>query len=76
MSRSKKKSKIRSMTTASSEKQDKREANRKLRRVVKQKINNSEEAVLPELREVSDIWNFNKDGKTYDSAMGAKEMRK
>ncbi|QHI35520.1 hypothetical protein IMCC3317_08660 [Kordia antarctica] len=75
MSRSKNKTKIYGNTTASSEKENKRDANRKFRRVVKQKVK-SEEMELPELREVSNVWCFNKDGKRYNPEMTEKELRK
>lgn len=42
-----------------SNKQDKRFANRKLRRTVKQQLKNwTEYTVLPELREISNIYDF------------------
>ncbi len=75
MSRSKKKTKIQGITTAKSEKNNKQEANRKLRRLVKQKVTKEEEE-LPLLREVSDVWTFDKDGKKYQSDMTEKELRK
>ncbi|PKH51257.1 hypothetical protein CXF68_11455 [Tenacibaculum sp. Bg11-29] len=75
MSRSKKKNKIHGNTTAKSEKENKQDANRKLRRTTKQKVS-SGETILPKLREVSNIWNFNKDGKTYNLEMSEKELRK
>lgn len=75
MSRSRKKSKIHGITTAESEKQDKQEANRRLRRVVKQKVNQGE-TELPELREISNIWGFAKDGKIYHPETPKKLMRK
>ncbi|AXG69524.1 hypothetical protein KORDIASMS9_01747 [Kordia sp. SMS9] len=75
MSRSYKKIKIRGITTATSEKKDKRAANRKLRRIIKQK-NILEETVLPKLREISNVWAFDKDGKIYDAEMIEKELRK
>lgn len=75
MSRSKKKTKIHGFTTAKSEKENKRDANRKLRRIVKQKVN-SGKAELPELREVSNVWSFDKDGKRYNPEMTEKELRK
>ena len=53
------------MTSADSEKQDKRDANRKYRRIVKQQVNNGT-VELPGVREVSDVWGFSKDGKFYD----------
>ncbi|MGG6230487.1 hypothetical protein [Tenacibaculum sp. SDUM215027] len=75
MSRSKKKTKIHGNTTAKSEKENKQDANRKLRRIVKQKVN-SGKTELPELREVSNVWSFDKDGKRYNSEMTEKELRK
>lgn len=75
MSRSRKKNKMHGNTTAKSEKENKQDANRKLRRATKQKVN-SGETILPKLREVSNIWSFNKDGKTYNSKMSEKELRK
>lgn len=49
-----------------SEKQDKRKANRKLRRKIKVIISkNPYNEIYPCLREVSDVWCFNKDGKTW-----------
>jgi hypothetical protein len=75
MSRSRKKSKIYWFTTATSEKEDKRRANRKLRRVVK-KQNKLDEALQPKLREVSNVWAFDKDGKRYDKSMTNRDLRK
>jgi hypothetical protein len=49
-----------------SEKKDKSLANRKLRHKIKRLLKqNSEIEVLPILRELSDIWCFNKDGKSW-----------
>lgn len=75
MSRSEKKTKIRGTTTAKSEKENKQKANREYRRVVKQKIK-SNESELPEIRETSNVWSFDKDGKKYDSEMTNKDLRK
>lgn len=75
MSRSRKKRKIRGITSANSEKQSKRKANRRLRRIVNQKVKEGE-VDLPGLREVSDIWEFDKDGKTYNPEMSDKDLRK
>jgi len=75
MSRSRIKSKIHGITTAKSEKQDKRIANRRLRRAVKQKPK-TDDTIFPIMREISDVWSFEKDGKTYYEGMTAKEMRK
>lgn len=49
---------------AESEKQDKRKANRNYRRKVRISISKGEE-FQPMVREVSDVWKFGKDGKTY-----------
>lgn len=74
MSRSKKKTKIQGITTAKSEKENKQKANRKFRRKIKQKISPEEE--LPQVREISNIWDFDKDGKKYKPDMTEKELRK
>jgi hypothetical protein len=75
MSRSEKKTKIRGITTAKSEKENKQEANRKYRRIVKQKVK-SKESELPKIKEISNVWSFDKDGKIYDSEMTDKDLRK
>ncbi|WBU90323.1 hypothetical protein [Cellulophaga omnivescoria] len=75
MSKSEKKTKIRGITTAKSEKENKQDANRKYRRIVKQKVKYNE-SELPKIREISNVWSFNKDGKKYDSEMTHKDLRK
>ena len=75
MSRSRRKLKIRGNTSAASEKQSKLKANRKLRRLTKETLKKGREAV-PLLREISDHWNFEKDGKKYDPALSEKQLRK
>lgn len=60
MSRSKRKTPVFGITTARTEKQDKRMANRKLRRKTRVDPENA-----PALREVSDVWGFAKDGKKF-----------
>ncbi len=75
MSRSRKKTKIHGITIASSEKENKRGANRKFRRLTRQKIK-SDDPVLPEMREVSNVWDFDKDGKRYNPNMTDKDLRK
>lgn len=50
------------ITSRDSEKQDKREANRKLRRVARYLIKCGK-FELPLLREISNVWGFGKDGK-------------
>lgn len=60
---------------SSSEKKDKRRANRKLRKKIKQSMNR-EFDILPYLREVSDVWGFAKDGKIYNINPKEEWMRK
>jgi hypothetical protein len=62
VSRSRKKVPIAAITTSTSEKEEKRDANRKLRRMTREKVKKGEEE-LPGIREVSDVWDFSKDGK-------------
>lgn len=50
-----------------SDQRDKRRANRRLRTRVKVQLHHDAE-VLSVLREVSDVWTFNKDGKSYWSS--------
>ena len=78
MSRSQRKTAISGITTAATEKTDKRESNRLERRRVKSVlISNRGIEILPAKREVSDIWNMAKDGKIYfDVSKNPKLMRK
>ena len=62
MSRSRKKTPVCGITTARSEKQDKRLANRRLRRGQKQAVERGDE-LLPLMREKSNVWSFAKDGR-------------
>ncbi len=75
MSRSRRKSKNRGITTAATEKQDKRDANRKFRRRINLKVKQGD-TELPLLKELSNVWSFDKDAKIYDPKMSAKDMRK
>jgi hypothetical protein len=75
MSRSKRKHKIFPITIARSEKDNKQIANRKLRRKTREKIKNQEEN-LPTIREISDIYNWNKDGHMYNPNATKRELRK
>ena len=78
MSRSRKKTPVRAITTAHSEKQDKRLYNRRYRRVLKDMIHSDpERELLPHLREYSDPWLMDKDGKyRFDPVENPKRMRK
>lgn len=64
MSRSFKRSPFIGTTNSTTEKQEKRTANRHLRRAVRRKIGETSDAMeLPLLREVSNVWSMSKDGK-------------
>jgi len=78
MSRSRRQQPFCGITTAQSEKQDKRDYNRRFRRVSKQQIQLAPEAdVKPDLREYSNPWNLSKDGKQrFDAVRLPKLMRK
>lgn len=80
MSRSRKKTPIHGITTARSEKDDKRMAHGKQRAAEKQaitKIMGGEEVPLPLQRETSNPYTFEKDGKMiFDPAEYPKLMRK
>lgn len=75
MSRSVKKTPKKGVTGAKSEKDDKREANRKLRRTnkVKLKAGNAEPKSI---KEVSNVWGFEKDGKQFLAKPSPKDLRK
>jgi hypothetical protein len=75
LSRSYRRTPIFGITTSRSEKQDKAFANRRLRRKVKVCLAADNEE-LPLLREISNVWSFDKDGKSYCLDPSAKEMRK
>ncbi|WP_158730184.1 MULTISPECIES: hypothetical protein [unclassified Flavobacterium] len=75
MSRSWIKNKIVGYTKKESEKRDKTIANKRYRRLVKVRIAKRSE-VLPLIREISNIYQFDKDGKHYYAGMTKLEMRK
>jgi len=58
------------ITNTASEKQDKRQTNRLLRRKVKQG------KIFLTLRDVSNVWAFGKDGKVFQHFASARDMRK
>jgi len=73
MSRSRRKTPVTGLTTARSEKDDKRIINRGMRRLTKQKLRNMDDAeaiILPENpNEIMNVWSMNKDGRQrYDKA--------
>ena len=78
MSRSRRKTPIGSITTADSEKKDERDYNRRYRRVAKQAVESGDESkALPILREHSDPWGMDKDGKApFDPRKNPRLLRK
>ncbi|MBV8326065.1 hypothetical protein [Chryseobacterium sp.] len=64
MSRSRRKTPITGVTTADTEKENKRKANRKLRRLNRIKIHKGDFNLF-QVREISNVWEFDKDGKHY-----------
>ena len=71
MSRSYKHTTISAITTAQSEKRDKRLANRRFRRISKHRVKIEAEPLI-HLNEISDVWDFQKDGKRYFDSDEAK----
>ena len=78
MSRSKRKTSIAGNAFSCSEKQDKRDYNRRYRSACKQSLHiDFERELLPHLREYSNPWSMNKDGKNwFDAKKYPKMMRK
>ncbi len=78
MSRSRRKTAIGGILDKESEKQDKRIYNRRYRRVFKQCLHiNPFAEIFPHLREYSNPWNMNKDGKRwFDENEYPNRMRK
>lgn len=64
MSRSRKRTPITGNCKCDSEKQEKRKANRRLRRIVRASVRVGADP-LPVIREVSNVWTWGKDGKTW-----------
>jgi len=78
MARSKRKTPIRGITTAESEKQDKQLAHRRYRRKTKAVLQQVPDAeIFPHVRELSNPWSMGKDGKVrFDPKKYPKNMRK
>ena len=75
MSRSFKHTTISGITTATSEKRDKQLANRRFRRISRHRVKIEREPLI-DLDEISDIWDFQKDGKRYFFSDEAKKFPK
>ena len=75
MSRSKIKIPISGITTAPSDKEGKRQANRAFRRNTRMEVLKGKE-IVSLLREVSNVWSFPKDGKIYWKNLDVRYLRK
>ncbi len=77
MSKSRKKTSIGGITNSVSEKHDKRIYNRRFRRICKQSLHIDYEQELPQLKQYSNPWGMDKDGKKwFDEKKYPKRMRK
>ena len=78
MARSRKKTPIIGISTATSEKSDKVAAHRRERRKVHVGLKTkADQDALPHRREVSDVWGYAKDGKIYKAPwLRPKDLRK
>ena len=75
MSRSRKKTPKTGITTAGTEKKNKREANRKFRRVTKIQVKKGD-SQFTDIKEISNVWSFDKDGKRFLKKPAKKDFRK
>jgi len=75
MSHSLRKTPIVGIANCQSEKKDKQLANRRFRRIVRYLIK-SKKTSLPQIRELSNVWNFGKDGKAYIKGLDDIFLRK
>ncbi|TDS11714.1 hypothetical protein B0I21_10755 [Sphingobacterium paludis] len=75
MSRSVRKTKIFGITTAETEKQDKRRWNRTFRKVCKKLIRLEKDPPI-KIQGVTDVWDGAKDGKRYYRQATKKDMRR
>ena len=78
MSRSRKRTPIWGRSSSTSEKEDKRDYNRRYRRMCKQFLHVHPDCeLMPHLREYSDDWGMAKDGKVwFDKQLYPERMRK
>ena len=78
MSRSRRETPIAGFSFADPEKQEKRQANRRIRHSVRRVLRTEPSTeVLPHNRELSNEWTMSKDGKRwFDAAQDPKSMRK
>ena len=77
MTKSRRKTPVRGITSAESEKEDKAASHRAYRRTLKQMIDPSLETPLPTEQQITNPWSMAKDGKTrFNPAKSPKLMRK
>ncbi|WP_157489277.1 MULTISPECIES: hypothetical protein [unclassified Lysobacter] len=77
MARSKRKTPVSGVTSATSEKSDKAASHRKIRRAVRQIVPVTPEAVLPLEKELTNTFSMDKDGKArFDPAESPELLRK
>lgn len=77
MARSKRKTPVRAVTTAESEKADKVASHRRIRRAVRQIVPRSADAVLPLEKELTNSDSMSKDGKLrFDPKQSPRLLRK
>ena len=76
MSRSYRKNKIFPIACGTSEKQDKRFHNRKMRRRVRIQMVKGDFDIFPVAEEISNVWSWAKDGKHWWNDATKKDMRK
>lgn len=77
MSRSRKKTPVRGVTGARSEKTDKRQINRAIRKRTRKALRKDGDLqVPPDPREVRDVWDMAKDGKYFLKQPRPKDLRK
>lgn len=77
MTRSRRKTPVRGVTTAESEKDDKVASHRAYRRTLKPLIHAALETPLPTERQITNPWSMDKDGKVrFNPARSPKLMRK
>jgi 4-aminobutyrate aminotransferase-like enzyme len=75
MSRSRKKTPQTGITTAESEKDNKRKANRIFRRATKAQLKKGDSQFVS-IKEVSNVWLFDKDGKQFLKNATKRDLRK
>jgi hypothetical protein len=75
MSRSLKKTPKKGITAAETEKDNKRKANRKLRRLMKSQVKKGNSEPV-NIKEISNVWSFDKDGKQFLKRPTEKDLRK